>query len=126
SVIIIFFFMLRPPPTSTLFPYTTLFRSYMADTDTADPNSDFMSGVKSVVATNASTVTVTYEAATANPYQFGTGGGNEIMQKAQFEKCLGAKASECPENLKPIGTGPYKLTEFKSGDVVTYEINTNY
>jgi len=99
---------------------------YMADEATADPNSDFMQGVKSVVATNPTTVTVTYSAATANPYQFGTGGGNEIMQKAQFEKCLGAKASECPENLKPIGTGPYKLTEFKSGDVVTYEINTNY
>ena len=99
---------------------------YMADEATADPNSDYMSGVKSVVATNPTTVTVTYSAPTANPYQFGTGGGNEIMQKAQFEKCLGPKASECPENLKPIGTGPYKLTEFKSGDVVTYEINTNY
>ncbi len=99
---------------------------YMADEATADPNSDYMTGVKSVVATNPTTVTVTFSAPTANPYQFGTGGGNEIMQKAQFEKCLGAKASECPENLKPIGTGPYKLTEFKSGDVVTYEINTNY
>jgi peptide/nickel transport system substrate-binding protein len=99
---------------------------YMADADTADPNSNFMEGVKSVVATNPTTVTVTYAAPTSSYYQFGVGGGNEIMQKAQFEKCLGAKASECPENLKPIGTGPYKLTEFKSGDVVTYEINTNY
>jgi len=99
---------------------------YMADEATADPNSDFMTGVKSVVATSPSVVTVTYSAPTANPYQFGTGGGNEIIQKAQFEKCLGAKASECPENLKPVGTGPYKLTEFKSGDVVTYEINTNF
>ena len=99
---------------------------YMADTATADPNSDYMSGVKSVVATNPTTVTVTYEAATLNPYQFGTGGGNEILQKAQFEKCLGPKASECPENIKPIGTGPYKLKEFKSGDVVTYEMNPNF
>jgi peptide/nickel transport system substrate-binding protein len=99
---------------------------YMADDATADVNSDFMTGVKSVVATNPTTVTVTYSAPTANPYQFGTGGGNEILQKAQFEQCFGAKASECPENLKPIGTGAYKLTEFKSGDVVTYEMNTNY
>jgi peptide/nickel transport system substrate-binding protein len=99
---------------------------YMADTDTADPNSNFMEGVKSVVATNPTTITVTYDAPTSSYYQFGTGGGNEILQKAQFEKCLGAKASECAENLKPIGTGPYKLTEFKSGDVVTYEINTNF
>jgi peptide/nickel transport system substrate-binding protein len=99
---------------------------YMADVDTADPNSNFMEGVKSVVATNPTTVTVTYDAPTSSYYQFGVGGGNEIMQKAQFEKCLGAKASECPENLKPIGTGPYKLKEFKSGDVVTYEMNTNF
>jgi len=99
---------------------------YMADADTADPNSSFMEGVKSVVATNATTVTVTYEAPTSSYYQFGVGGGNEIMQKAQFEKCLGAKASECAENLKPIGTGPYKLKEFKSGDVVTYEMNPNF
>ena len=99
---------------------------YMADAATADPNSDFMEGVKSVVAKDASTVVVTYDGPTSGYYKFGTGGGNEILQKAQFEKCLGAKASECPENLKPIGTGPYKLTEFKSGDVVTYEINTNF
>ena len=99
---------------------------YMADGATADPNSDFMEGVKSVVAKDASTVVVTYDGPTSGYYKFGTGGGNEILQKAQFEKCLGAKASECPENLKPIGTGPYKLTEFKSGDVVTYEINTNF
>src|SRR5436305_6019038 len=26
-----FFLMIRPPPRSTLFPYTTLFRSYMVD-----------------------------------------------------------------------------------------------
>jgi peptide/nickel transport system substrate-binding protein len=99
---------------------------YMADVDTADPNSNFMEGVKSVVATNPTTITVTYEAPTSSYYQFGVGGGNEILQKAQFEKCLGAKASECPENLKPIGTGPYKLTEFKSGDVVTYAANSNF
>lgn len=99
---------------------------YMADVDTADPNSDYMVGVKSVVAKDASTVVVTYDSPTSGYYKFGTGGGNEVLQKAQFEKCLGPKASECPENLKPIGTGPYKLTQFKSGDVVTYEINTNF
>ena len=99
---------------------------YMADADTADPNSDFMEGVKSVVAKDPTTIVVTYDAPTSSYYKFGTGGGNEILQKAQFEKCLGAKASECPENLKPIGTGPYKLTEFKSGDVVTYAMNTSF
>src|SRR5207253_10438221 len=31
SLHLLFSFMLRPPPTSTLFPYTTLFRSYDVD-----------------------------------------------------------------------------------------------
>src|SRR5438093_6037935 len=30
---LLFFFMLRSPPRSTLFPYTTLFRSLLADAD---------------------------------------------------------------------------------------------
>src|SRR5690348_17519428 len=33
SVAFIFFSMIRRPPRSTLFPYTTLFRSYVAFTD---------------------------------------------------------------------------------------------
>jgi peptide/nickel transport system substrate-binding protein len=36
---------------------------------------------------------------------------------------MAEKAKDAPGNLKPIGTGPYKITEFKPGDVVTYEIN---
>src|SRR5437870_9668958 len=37
--ILIFFLMLRLPPTSTLFPYTTLFRSpWMPDRTEANPN----------------------------------------------------------------------------------------
>jgi peptide/nickel transport system substrate-binding protein len=99
---------------------------YLADEATASTNSDFMSGVKSVEAKDKSTVVVTWETPTSGYYKFGTGSGNEIIQKAQFEKCLGAKASECAENLKPIGTGPYKLKEFKSGDVVTYEMNPGF
>ncbi len=39
---------------------------------------------------------------------------------------MGAQASEAPFNLNPIGTGPYKLVEFKPGDVVNYELNPDY
>src|SRR5687768_18358040 len=34
---LLFFLMIRPPPTSTLFPYTTLFRSYYAALAKAAP-----------------------------------------------------------------------------------------
>jgi peptide/nickel transport system substrate-binding protein len=50
-----------------------------------------------------------------------------IIQKAQFEDCIGAKAQECTEeNFYPIGTGAYKVKEFRANDVVVYEINENY
>ena len=39
---------------------------------------------------------------------------------------MGAAAETCAENNKPIGTGPYKLVDFKPGDVVTYTINEQY
>ena len=50
-----------------------------------------------------------------------------IIQKAQFEDCQGIKAQECTEqNFGPIGTGPYKVKEFRPNDTVVFEINENY
>ena len=50
-----------------------------------------------------------------------------MIQKAQFENCMGAKAPECTEqNFGTIGTGPFKVTEFKANDVVLYEANDKY
>ncbi|MCB0179735.1 MAG: peptide ABC transporter substrate-binding protein [Anaerolineae bacterium] len=63
------------------------------------------------------------------PFPYGPFVGAEIpvLQKAQFEDCMGAKAQECTEqNFAPIGTGAYKVTDFKANDVVVYEINENY
>src|SRR5258708_36872527 len=34
TALLFFFLMIRPPPRSTLFPYTTLFRSYSSDIHT--------------------------------------------------------------------------------------------
>jgi peptide/nickel transport system substrate-binding protein len=39
---------------------------------------------------------------------------------------MGDAAANCPANLAPVGTGPYKVSDFKPGDVVTYDINENY
>ena len=55
----------------------------------------------------------------------GTGQG-QIIPKHLFADYAGAKSREAPTNLKPVGTGPYKFKDFKPGDVVTGEINTNY
>jgi peptide/nickel transport system substrate-binding protein len=49
-----------------------------------------------------------------------------IIPKHLFENFRGAKSREAPNNLKPIGTGPYKFVDFKPGDMVRGTINTDY
>ena len=84
-------------------------------------------GVKSVETPDALTVVVNFEGPTPNPYGPFVGQQSPIIQKAQFESCMGAKAPECTvENFGPIGTGPFVVTEFRPNDVITYEANPNY
>ncbi|WP_422008784.1 peptide ABC transporter substrate-binding protein [Reyranella sp.] len=49
-----------------------------------------------------------------------------IIPKHLFGDYRGAKSREAPTNLKPVGTGPYRFKDFKPGDLVTGEINTDY
>jgi peptide/nickel transport system substrate-binding protein len=84
-------------------------------------------GVKSVDTPDDLTVVVNFEGPKPYPYQPFTGGTAPILQKAQFANCLGAAASTCTEqNSKPIGTGPFMVTDFKVNDVVTLAANPNY
>ena len=47
-----------------------------------------------------------------------------IIPKHLFADYIGGKSRDAPTNLKPVGTGPYKFKEFKPGDMVAGEINT--
>jgi len=49
-----------------------------------------------------------------------------IIPKHLFGPYIGAKSRDAPNNLKPVGTGPYKFVEFKPGDLVKGELNPNY
>ena len=49
-----------------------------------------------------------------------------IIPKHLFAEYKGAKSREAPNNLKPLGTGPYRFVEFKPGDVVRGELNPDY
>src|SRR5262252_5818036 len=49
-----------------------------------------------------------------------------IIPKHLFEAYKGAKSREAPNNLKPVGTGPYKFVDFRPGDTVRGEINRDY
>ncbi len=52
--------------------------------------------------------------------------GDPVLPKKHFAAYMGAKSREAPANLKPVGTGPYRLLDFKPGDWVRAEANAAY
>ena len=84
-------------------------------------------GVTSIDTPDALTVTVNFSSPKPNPYGPFMGGQTPIIQKAQFENCMGAKAPGCTEaNFNPIGTGPFVVTDFRPNDVIQMTANPNY
>lgn len=49
-----------------------------------------------------------------------------VLPKKHFSAYTGTKSREAPANLKPVGTGPYRLVEFRPGDFVRGEANPAY
>ncbi len=73
------------------------------------------------------TVKISFSKPKPFPYGPFVGATTPVLQKAQFQDCMGVKAQECTDqNFGPIGTGAYKVKEFKANDVVVYEINENF
>jgi peptide/nickel transport system substrate-binding protein len=84
-------------------------------------------GVASVEAVDDLTVKVTFQGPQPNPFTAFVGYQSPILQKAQFETCLGAAAPTCTEqNSFPVGTGPFRVTGFTVNDTVQLEANPNY
>ncbi len=83
--------------------------------------------VENVEAVDPLTIKVTFSVPKPHPYGPFVGAQSPIIQKAQFADCLGANAPTCTEaNTRPIGTGPFVVTDFKANDVVLLEANPNY
>ncbi|NBQ85973.1 MAG: peptide ABC transporter substrate-binding protein [Betaproteobacteria bacterium] len=83
---------------------------------------------KDIVVTkiDSHTVRVTFPRPTpfwAEPF-VGTSG--MIIPKHLFAPYMGARSREAPNNLKPVGTGPYIFKEFKPGDLILATANPNY
>ncbi len=79
-----------------------------------------------VEAIDSHTIKITFNKVTpfwATPF---VGVQGMIIPKHLFEAYKGAKSREAPNNLKPVGTGAYKFTDFTPGDMVRGAINTNY
>ena len=100
---------------------------YCTHPETGCTGIDKFDGVASVEAPDDTTVVVTFDKFTPYPYTAFVTGGAPIISRAQFGDCVGAAAQTCSEqNLSPLGTGAYRLTDFKVNDVATYERNPHY
>jgi len=83
--------------------------------------------IASIEAVDDLTLTITFNVPKPFPYNAFVGQESSILQKAQFEGCIGEAAQGCTEqNFNPIGTGPYVVEEFRANDVITFTANTNY
>lgn len=83
--------------------------------------------ISSIEATDGRTIVIQFSVPKPFPYGAFVGGQTPIIQKAQFADCVGARAPECTEeNFNPIGTGPFRVTEFRPNDVISMEANPNY
>ena len=60
------------------------------------------------------------------PTPFWAGKLSAIIPKHLFERYKGASSRDTPENLKPVGTGPYRFVDFKPGDLIKGERNPAY
>ena len=86
--------------------------------------SDF-AGVTSLNIVDDLTVHVNFDAPKPNLYRPFMSYTAPIIQKARFEKFIGAKVPECADqNFYPIGTRPFVVTNFRPNDVI--QMNANY
>jgi peptide/nickel transport system substrate-binding protein len=49
-----------------------------------------------------------------------------MIPKHLFKDFAGANSRDAPTNLRPVGTGPYRLVSFAPGDTLRGELNPNY
>lgn len=99
---------------------------YIADPATGATSGSAYSNVESVEVIDPTTVKINFKEVTpvwARPF---VGVNGQIIPKHIFQDYIGAKSSEAPANLKPVGTGAYQVVEFKPGDIIIFEPNPNY
>ncbi len=100
---------------------------YCLDPDMGCNALSWFADVEGFEALDDLTVKITFSRPKPYPYGPFVGAEAPIIQKAQFQDCMGAKAQECTDqNFDPVGTGPFKVTEFRANDVVVYEVNDLY
>jgi peptide/nickel transport system substrate-binding protein len=99
---------------------------YLREPKTSATTLGFYQDVDSVEVTSEDTVRVAFKRPVAAWFSPFTGMPGQILPEHILKDAIGEAAKHAPFNTRPIGTGPYKVSDFKPGDVVVYELNPDY
>ncbi|MCT7982247.1 peptide ABC transporter substrate-binding protein [Laspinema sp. A4] len=96
---------------------------FISNPETASGNSSNYDAIASVEAVDPLTVKVNFKAVTPGWFLPFVGSEGMILPQHIFADYTGANSRQAPGNLLPVGTGPYRVVEFRPGDTVVYEAN---
>ncbi len=111
---------------------------YITNPDVAATSAASYSGIDSVEVVDDLTVTISFREATSSWSTPFVGVQGMIIPRHVFGDYLGTNSSEAPGNVAPVGTGPYRVVDYKTEDIliiaedavstikITYEANPNY
>jgi peptide/nickel transport system substrate-binding protein len=99
---------------------------YAADSATGAVTKGSYQNIKHIDKPDEHTVKVVFTEPTPFWYDAFCGVRGQILPKHLVGEYKGQNSRNSPYNLKPVGTGPYKMVEFKPGDVALYELNPHY
>ena len=99
---------------------------YVSNEATAATTAGNYKVVDSVESLIPTTVKINFKNPTPGWYGVFCGDYGYILPQHVLKDSVGAAARNAPFNLKPIGTGPYKVDEFQAGDHVSYSINDKF
>ncbi len=97
---------------------------YVMEPKTGSTSTTVYSDISKVDVLDPTTVKVTFKAPAAAWFIPFVGDAGEIVPKHILSKCPDTR--NCEFNTKPIGTGPYVVTDFKPGDTVNYKANDKF
>src|SRR5437667_7307138 len=95
---------------------------YAADPATAAVSAGAYGDIDRVDRLDQHTVKIVYK--TPNP--FWANAFRSVIPRHVFGPFKGGQSREAPANLKPVGTGPYRIVDFKPGDIVRAEVFPGY
>jgi peptide/nickel transport system substrate-binding protein len=99
---------------------------YAADPATAAVTIGAYRDIDRVERIDDHTVKVMFKKPTPFWFEAFCGQNRALIPKHLFATYKGSKSREAPNNLKPVGTGPYRFVDFKPGDIVRGDINPSY